>query len=169
MAQIVKPWSDLPELATTPADDDEVLIFDQSEATEADQIKRNRKDVLVHINSSDDLENGVVTPEKSSFLADFSNTQSLLKLHFGKFYSLGTLKDANYYIDDGWSVSKTATGVYRITHNIGASRYGVVITPEDGVSAGVDALSDNYFDVKCYAVNDSSPIDSIINFMLFEF
>ncbi|MDY6867230.1 MAG: hypothetical protein SVT56_04905 [Chloroflexota bacterium] len=47
MAQTVKPWSDLPELATTPADDDEVLVFDQDEGTEADQIKRNRKDKLI--------------------------------------------------------------------------------------------------------------------------
>ena len=45
--QTVKPWSDLPELATTPADDDEVLVYDSSEAVEANIVKRNRKDKLI--------------------------------------------------------------------------------------------------------------------------
>lgn len=69
---------------------------------------------------------------------------------FGSITSAGAKNDSEIFHPQTWTVTKTSTGVYRITHNIGHKRYTVQLTV---VNAGVHSFinltnkADNSFDV----------------------
>lgn len=62
-------------------------------------------------------------------------------------------KDTNYFFfSQNWGVSKTATGVYQVTHNIETTDYFVVLTAIDTAARiiNLNAVTKNSFDVKIY-------------------
>lgn len=62
-------------------------------------------------------------------------------------------KDSNYFFfSQNWGVSKTGTGVYRVTHNIETTDYLVVLTAVDSASRiiNLSGITNTTFDVKTY-------------------
>ena len=91
--------------------------------------------------------------------------------YYGRVEADGTETD----IPDGWSVSKTATGKYTITHNLGHSNYGVVVITDFQDDAAnnvkispIEDYDDTIFKVNCikYPFTAGTDADSDFFFIL---
>lgn len=71
-------------------------------------------------------------------------------------------------IPSGWSVSKTGTGIYQITHNLGTVNYSVVPTIYNNAdsAASVMNIAANTFELYTYDANNSSRSDVDNGFIL---
>lgn len=62
-------------------------------------------------------------------------------------------KDTNrFFFSQNWTTSKTGTGTYLITHNIGDNKYNVLISPlaSSAFSANISAYNINSFQVSTF-------------------
>lgn len=64
----------------------------------------------------------------------------------------GAVDTSRFFFSQLWVVSKTATGVYKVTHNIGDAKYNVLVSPvaTTAFTANISAYSTNYFEVKTW-------------------
>lgn len=100
---------------------------------------------------------GAVTPSKTSFIDD------LTKIYVGRVSSSGT----SINLPTGWSVIRIATGNYHITHNLGHTNYGVIVTPNSPNPAGFFGLpSSTVIDLE-FRYNDGTTINTEFSFIVF--
>lgn len=64
----------------------------------------------------------------------------------------GAKDTTRYFFSQIWTVSKTGTGTYSIVHNIGESKYNVILTPvaTAAFSIQVSQFNNNDFEVKTF-------------------
>lgn len=57
-----------------------------------------------------------------------------------------------YFFSQQWTVAKTATGVYRVTHNIGDGKYNVQLAPvaTTAFTSVIGAFTATYFEVRTF-------------------
>jgi len=94
-----------------------------------------------------DITTGAVTPAKTSFMPYEA-------IYMGGVASAGGA-DSFLGLPSGWSASKTGTGTYLVTHNLGTAGYGIYLSRG---WARVSGFGINSFNVSTYS-HANSPVD----------
>lgn len=70
----------------------------------------------------------------------------------GVITSAGAKDTTRFFYSQNWTTSKTATGVYLITHNIGDNKYNVQVSPvaTTAFTANISAYNINSFQVSTF-------------------
>lgn len=161
---ILRDGSGRAKIANAAASDD-IMAFGQYTAA----------DVFAKVLTQDGPTSGLAaqTAATATSATTATSADQVLGIRGYKTYAGYVASDGSAVLPAGWSINKTGTGVYAITHNLnftgGIINYSLQVTPAATLSElAYTGTSADVFTVSTCTINTITPADKAFSFVLFD-